>query len=114
MCAFGFATTARLRSDNHSGSFRATRVITSQVSVRYCVCPSHPLAFCFCRTGSVSYPHPTLRTTPAADVQAFMVHQSNTTTMRYIHHVPRHDAAAKLSAAFAGELTPVVGAADAS
>ena len=53
-----------------------------------------------------------VRAFPVTDVQAFMGHQSITTTMRYVHHVPRHDAAAKLSAAFAVDLAPVVGAAD--
>ena len=33
-----------------------------------------------------------------------MGHQSITTTMRYVHRVPRTDAAAKLSAAFAVDL----------
>ncbi len=45
-----------------------------------------------------------VRAFPVTDVQAFMGHQSITTTMRYVHHVPRHDAAAKLSAAFAVDL----------
>ena len=47
-----------------------------------------------------------VRAFPVTDVQAFMGHQSITTTMRYVHHVPRHDAAAKLSAAFATDLSP--------
>ncbi|CAA9501707.1 MAG: hypothetical protein AVDCRST_MAG53-2033 [uncultured Solirubrobacteraceae bacterium] len=47
-----------------------------------------------------------VRAFPVTDVQAFMGHQSITTTMRYVHHVPRHDAAAKLSAAFAVDLSP--------
>jgi len=55
-----------------------------------------------------------VRAFPVTDVQAFMGHQSITTTMRYVHHVPRHDAAAKLSAAFAVDLMPDVDAADAS
>lgn len=37
-----------------------------------------------------------------------MGHQSITTTMRYVHHAARHDAAAKLSAAFAVDLGPAV------
>ena len=53
-----------------------------------------------------------VRAFPVTDVQAFMGHQSITTTVRYVHHMPRHDAAAKLSAAFAVDLAPVVGAAD--
>jgi len=51
-----------------------------------------------------------VRAFPVTDVQAFMGHQSITTTMRYVHHVPRHDAAAKLSAAFAVDLGPAVSA----
>ena len=31
-----------------------------------------------------------------------MGHQDVQTTMRYVHYVPRHDAAAKLTAAFGG------------
>ncbi|PTL59302.1 hypothetical protein C7Y72_06370 [Paraconexibacter algicola] len=34
-------------------------------------------------------------------VQAYMDHSEIGTTMRYVHHVPRHDAARRLSAAFA-------------
>ena len=49
-----------------------------------------------------------MRAFPVTDVQAFMGHQSITTTMRYVHHVPRHDAAAKLSAAFAVDLMPEI------
>lgn len=45
-----------------------------------------------------------VRVFPLTDVQAYMGHQSITTTMRYVHHVPRTDAAAKLSAAFAVDL----------
>jgi integrase len=54
-----------------------------------------------------------VRAFPVTDVQAFMGHQSITTTMRYVHHVPRHDAAAKLSAAFAVDVGPEVAAAPA-
>ncbi|WP_372789140.1 tyrosine-type recombinase/integrase [Paraconexibacter sp.] len=35
------------------------------------------------------------------EVQAYMGHSDIGTTMRYVHHVPRHDAARRLSAAFA-------------
>lgn len=42
-----------------------------------------------------------VRTAPLSDVQTWMGHQDITTTMKYIHYVPQHDAAAKLSAAFA-------------
>jgi integrase len=44
-----------------------------------------------------------VRKAPLSDVQAWMGHQDITTTMRYVHYVPQHDAAAKLTAAFAGE-----------
>ncbi|MDQ3678692.1 MAG: site-specific integrase [Actinomycetota bacterium] len=36
---------------------------------------------------------------PLADVKAFMGHADIATTMIYVHHVPQHDAAAKLSSA---------------
>ena len=35
---------------------------------------------------------------PLADVQGYAGHQDIATTMRYVHHVPKHDAADKLSA----------------
>jgi len=38
---------------------------------------------------------------PLSDVKAYMGHAEITTTMIYVHHVPQHDAAAKLSAAVA-------------
>ena len=34
---------------------------------------------------------------PVTDVQAFMGHSDIKTTMRYVHHVPKHDAAARFS-----------------
>lgn len=43
-----------------------------------------------------------VRTAPLSDVQSWMGHQDIQTTMRYVHYVPRHDAAAKLTAAFKG------------
>jgi integrase len=43
-----------------------------------------------------------VRTAPLTDVQSWMGHQDIQTTMRYVHYVPRHDAAAKLTAAFNG------------
>jgi integrase len=42
-----------------------------------------------------------VRRNPLTDVQAWMGHRSITTTMRYVHYVPQHDAAARLTAAFA-------------
>lgn len=44
-----------------------------------------------------------VRKAPLSDVQAWMGHQDISTTMRYVHYVPQHDAAAKLTAAFAPE-----------
>lgn len=41
-----------------------------------------------------------VRKAPLSDVQAWMGHQHVSTTMRYVHYVPQHDAAAKLTAAF--------------
>jgi integrase len=38
---------------------------------------------------------------PLSDVKAYMGHADIATTMIYVHHVPQHDAAAKLSAAVA-------------
>lgn len=38
---------------------------------------------------------------PLSDVKAYMGHADIATTMLYVHHVPQHDAAAKLSAAVA-------------
>jgi integrase len=43
-----------------------------------------------------------VRTAPLTDVPAWMGHQDIQTTMRYVHYAPRHDAAAKLTAAFNG------------
>jgi integrase len=43
-----------------------------------------------------------VRNAPLTDVQAWMGHQEISTTMRYMHYVPRLDAAAKLSQAFCG------------
>jgi integrase len=40
---------------------------------------------------------------PLSDVKAYMGHADIQTTMIYVHHVPRHDAAARLSAVVGGE-----------
>ena len=42
-----------------------------------------------------------IRNAPVTDVQHWMGHADLATTMRYVHYVPQHDNAAKLSAAFA-------------
>ncbi|MGO9791451.1 MAG: tyrosine-type recombinase/integrase [Solirubrobacteraceae bacterium] len=50
-----------------------------------------------------------VRALPLSDVQAMMGHAHITTTMRYVHHRPGADDAAKLSSAFAGEsVSPLV------
>jgi integrase len=41
-----------------------------------------------------------VRKAPLSDVQAWMGHQDISTTMKYVHYVPQHDAAARLTAAF--------------
>ena len=48
---------------------------------------------------------------PLSDVQAFMGHADIQTTMIYVHHVPQHDAAEKLSRVFAAsdDFAPAVG-----
>ena len=45
---------------------------------------------------------------PLSDVQAYMGHADVATTMIYVHHVPRHDAADKLSAAIRADTEPVL------
>jgi len=40
---------------------------------------------------------------PLSDVKAYMGHADIATTMIYVHHVPRHDAADKLSARLSGD-----------
>jgi integrase len=47
-----------------------------------------------------------VRLFPPTDVKAYMGHGDVQTTMLYVHHVPQHDAAAKLSAALRAESTP--------
>lgn len=54
----------------------------------------HDLRHCF---GSVA-----VRAFPLSDVQAMLGHAHVTTTMRYVHHRPGADDAARLSSAFAG------------
>lgn len=41
-----------------------------------------------------------VRKNPLSDVQAWMGHQDIATTMKYVHYVPQHDAAARLTDAF--------------
>ncbi len=43
---------------------------------------------------------------PLRDVQAYMGHQSITTTELYLHHVPQHDAAARLGSLVARAIDP--------
>ena len=50
-----------------------------------------------------------VRVFPLTDVKAFMGHADIQTTMLYVHHVPQHDAADKLSAALSAEVGPDVG-----
>jgi integrase len=42
-----------------------------------------------------------VRVFPLTDVKAYTGHADVSTTMIYVHHMPQHDAAAKLSAAVA-------------
>jgi integrase len=44
---------------------------------------------------------------PLTDVKAYMGHEDVSTTMIYVHHVPRHDAADKLSALLRRETSPI-------
>jgi integrase len=48
-----------------------------------------------------------VRVFPLTDVKAYMGHADVQTTMLYVHHVPQHDAARKLSAALRAEATPI-------
>jgi integrase len=48
-----------------------------------------------------------VRVFPLTDVKAYMGHADVQTTMLYVHHVPQHDAADKLSAALRAEATPL-------
>lgn len=61
----------------------------------------HDLRHCF---GSVA-----VRAFPLSDVQAMLGHAHVTTTMRYVHHRPGADDAARLSSAFRGDdVSPLV------
>lgn len=63
----------------------------------------HDLRHCF---GSVA-----VRAFPLSDVQAMLGHAHITTTMRYVHHRPGADDAARLSSAFRGDdVSPLVSA----
>lgn len=44
---------------------------------------------------------------PLTDVKAYMGHEDISTTMIYVHHVPRHDGADKLSALLRRETEPL-------
>jgi integrase len=46
-----------------------------------------------------------VRVFPLTDVKAYMGHADVQTTMIYVHHVPQHDAARKLSVALRAETT---------
>jgi len=48
-----------------------------------------------------------VRSAPVTDVQHWMGHADIQTTMRYVHYVPQHDNAAKLTAAFAAAVSEV-------
>lgn len=48
-----------------------------------------------------------VRAFPLSDVQAYMGHANIETTMLYVHHVPQHDAADKLSTAIRAATTPL-------
>ena len=50
-----------------------------------------------------------VRVFPLTDVKAFMGHADIQTTMLYVHHVPQHDAADKLSAALSAEVSAGAG-----
>ena len=65
----------------------------------------HDLRHCF---GSVA-----VRAFPLSDVQAMLGHAHITTTMRYVHHRPGADDAARLSSAFRGDVTAPLVSSDA-
>ena len=43
---------------------------------------------------------------PLSDVQAYIGHADIQTTMRYVHHVPKHDAAERLGRVLEGKTLP--------
>jgi integrase len=47
-----------------------------------------------------------VRVAPVTDVKEWMGHADLSTTMRYVHHIPQHDAAKRLSTVFAVETNP--------
>jgi integrase len=49
-----------------------------------------------------------VRVFPVTDVQAYLGHADIATTMRYVHHVPRSDAARRLTEAFSADLGEAV------
>ena len=53
-----------------------------------------------------------VRKLPVTDVQAYMGHADIQTTMRYVHHVPRRDAARQLSKAFTADVASASSATD--
>ena len=48
-----------------------------------------------------------VRVAPVTDVKTWMGHADLSTTMRYVHHIPRHDAAQRLSTVFGVEVNPL-------
>jgi integrase len=49
----------------------------------------------------------TVQVWPVPEVQAYMGHADIKTTMRYVHHVPKHDAAERLSRFVAASVSPL-------
>ena len=48
-----------------------------------------------------------VRVAPVTDVKTWMGHADLSTTMRYVHHIPQHDAAKRLSTVFGVEVNPL-------
>jgi hypothetical protein len=55
-------------------------------------CVSSPTRSCSTTFGTLA-----VQVWPVTDVQAYMGHADIKTTMRYVHHVPKHDAAERFS-----------------